>query len=332
MAGYGDDLSALGIATAPDGGVFVSGRVESTTGAIQFTNGLEGAMRFPPADPREVDSDGFLAAFEADGSARWLRVFGTAGSDTPAEVTVAGDIVALAHWPSIGPMIFDAEQPGGTLEMTGSAISTWDAKDGTFREATSIGTPTSALTVGVAAGGTDRLISVTEGVRDRTYGEGDGQITWSGALTHGLVTAWSASGLAWQANQLLDTNPAGGAVRGYWVDARHDGWSVTSGFVAGEATFATSPPRTVPAASVGTSGGDGFVGLVDPSFALQCAYWMPGPDVEDVRAALDEAGGIAVVGDFTHSITFEPGTPREVTLTGESDGFVAYFAPPVAPP
>jgi len=54
---------------------------------------------------------------------------------------------------------------------------------------------------------------------------------------------------------------------------------------------------------------------------------MPGPNVEDMRASIDEEGRIAAVGGF-YEITLEPGTPRETTLVGPGDGFVAWFASP----
>ena len=136
VTGYADDFHSLAsIATAADGTVYVAGSVESLDPvALRFSNGLEGAMRFP-SDPsgNGPGTDGFLASFEADGSARWLKVFGTNGpfafGDVPAEVTVAGDVVALAHWGSAGEMVFD-DRPDGTLEINGSVISTWDTRTG----------------------------------------------------------------------------------------------------------------------------------------------------------------------------------------------------------
>jgi len=122
-----------------------------------------------------------------------------------------------------------------------------------------------------------------------------------------------------------DPSPGTGSVTPHWIDTNSAGWSVASGWVSGAARVTTDPPTSIAAATEG--GGDGFVALVDPDLDVRCAWWMPGPNVEDVRASIDEEGRIAVVGGF-HEITLEPGTPRETTLVGPGDGFVAWFASP----
>jgi hypothetical protein len=321
-AGYAENFDATGVATSPDGTVFVAGSTVAVA-ELQFTNGLHAPTRFP-TDLYQAGTDSFLAAFEADGSGRWLRMFGTAGRDTPGEVAVSGDVVAVAHWPTSGPMVFEPDRPDGTMQSTGSSISTWDAEGGRFRSATGIGEPTSSLTVGVAAAGDDLLVSVTLGVANRNYGSSG--LTWRAPPAHGLVTTWTTGTLEWNANALLDSTPpaATGSVEAHWIDARSDGWSVLSGYLGGEVVLATVPPRAIRGPA---NGGDGFVGLLSPDLRLAWATWMPGPQVEEVRAALAPDGAIAVVGSFQQSITLEPGTDRETTLSGDNDAFVAYFAP-----
>ena len=171
-------------------------------------------------------------------------------------------------------------------------------------------------------------MAATWAARNQTYGEGADALTWTDPLAHGLVTSLSASGLAWQGQSLLDSDPEYGtdSVRPEWMDARRDGWAVTSGYMGLPVTFATPVPRTIQGEAAG--GGDGFVGLIDAELALQCAYWLPGPGVERVRAVLADDGSIAVIG-AVDEITLEPGTVREVTIHGaQKDGFIAYFTPP----
>ena len=125
-----------------------------------------------------------------------------------------------------------------------------------------------------------------------------------------------------------DVDPAHGtnSVQPEWIDARPSGWAAVSGYLSTPLTLNTTPPTDIAASTEAL--GDGFFGLLDPDLALRCAYWLPGPGFEQVRAALDDKGGIAVTG-AVDEITLEVGTPREITIHGkQKDGFIAYFAPP----
>lgn len=170
------------------------------------------------------------------------------------------------------------------------------------------------------------VVSGTLGVKGTVFGEGSSTLSWEDPLAHGVVTRWDAGDFSWQAHALLDDDPTPGtgSATPHWLDQNAASWTVASGWLGGPIRFPTDPPQL---ATPTGSGGDGYVGLLDPDLSTQCAWWMPGPDVEDVRAAIDDQGRIAVVGSF-YEITLEPGTPRERKLTGPGDGFVAWFAPP----
>src|SRR5262249_35762756 len=95
--------SFSGIAPVSDGGVVVSGRYESSfdlAGNMLVTRG---------------GGDIVVARLAADGTLRWLRTFGSIGSDSAASIAATADSIYLT-----GGFGAPIDFGGGTLTPTGS--------------------------------------------------------------------------------------------------------------------------------------------------------------------------------------------------------------------
>jgi enterochelin esterase-like enzyme len=219
FGGEGED-KAYAVTAAPDGTLYVAGVTGSALEAGAAAGGL----------------DAFLAAFNADGDALWMRQFGTDAWDEATGVTVTADgLIAVTG--------FSAGEFGGALVGDKDLFVAWFTPDGALQSADQVGTPLNDKGAAIAATADGGVLAV---------GFSDGRLTQSsGGFDIVLVKYDAGFGRAW--TQQFGSSDADGA----------DEWAEGNLYLAVSAdTFIVS------GLTLGAFGGDTPAGSTDVFLAL----------------------------------------------------------------
>ncbi len=304
------------------------------TGNLMLGGGFEGAADFDPGAGSQFltsvgGTDGFVAAFSANGGLLWARRFGGTASDMVFDVAAdaAGNVYAAGGFAGEADAL---PEPGGQVVSDGAApdgfVLALDA-GGAVRWAFSIGgvqnDGTAALTVttngSVVVGGTFR------GLADFGPGTSTSQLTAAGGADAFVASYSSAGTLRWTRalSGIADEDVQIGGLAA-------DGSSgvAVSGSFAGTTVFspgAGSASRT----SLGPS--DWYAARFDGSGNLQTVFSVGGVGADIApRLSVDADGNLLATGGFRGSVDFDPGPSSQILTslaTSGSDAFAARYTP-----
>ena len=252
----GEDYTVIrDVAIAADGTIFVVGFF---FGTLELGEGSE-------AFTTEGWDDGFVAAYEPDGSVRWVRQLSGEWTEEclAATTLMDGSVVVVG--------LFDSE-------------------------------------IASVAGGLDETQLVCEGWLDGFVSNSDalGDVVWARTLTS-------------------DPDDVEAYVGPWAVASEYDHGVVVAGDFAGRVSFGPAAEGEGSIQSCEDSM-DAFVARFDPDGELRWVRRAGGPEDEQVYGAgCAFDGSVRVTGDFTGSIPFDEGGPKETVLRSEGmrDGFVA---------